>query len=212
MPKIRAAGASKLGPRIRKRRQGLSMTLQELSNASGVSIGYLSQVERDNAVPTLGTLAQIAAALHVGVDYFIATPHQADSLTRAAERSRFSVAGTSIIYEQLGSEFPGHELTSFILHVPPGYASETAQHEGEEIIFILEGTVLQMVDGQEFVLNEGDSLHYLGDRPHSWSNTTGKPARILWTGKMLHSATHSNASVRPGVTTARPKIVDSSTT
>lgn len=204
MTEARAIPASSLGPRIRKRRKGLSMTLQELGLASGVSVGYLSQVERDNAAPTLGTLAQIAAALDVTVDYFISTPRAADSLTRAEERSRFSVAGSSIIYEQLGAEFAGHELTSFILHVPPGYGSETVSHEGEEIIYILEGTIRQMVDGQEFILNAGDSLHYLGDRPHSWSNQTEQTARILWMGKMLHSATRDKSSVRPKVTTARP--------
>ncbi len=169
----------------------MSLTLQELSNVCGVSVGYLSQVERDNAVPTLGTLAGIAAALKVGIDYFIATPHQADSLTRASERIRFSLAGSSISYEKIGAEFPGHELTSFILNVPVGYVSETVQHEGEEIIFILEGTIRQSVGGQDFLLGAGDSMHYLGQHPHSWANASDQTARILWTGKMLHGATSS---------------------
>jgi transcriptional regulator with XRE-family HTH domain len=104
-----------LGRRIRKRRQSMSMTLQELSNVCGVSVSYISQVERDNAVPTLGTLAEIAAALDVSIDHFIATPRQSDSVTRAGERQRFSVSGTSVVYEQIGAEFPGHELTSFVL-------------------------------------------------------------------------------------------------
>lgn len=180
-----------LGQRIRKRRQRLSMTLQALSNACGVSVGYLSQVERDNAVPTLGTLAEIAAALDVGIDHFIATPRQADSVTRAGERPRFSLSGSSIVYEQIGAEFPGHELTSFILNVPPGYASETVQHSGEEIVYVLEGEILQVVGGQEFRLGAGDSIHYLGDDPHSWSNPGDRTARLLWTGKMLHGATPS---------------------
>ena len=185
-----------LGRRIRKRRQLLALTLQELSNISGVSVGYLSQVERDNAVPTLGTLADIAAALDISIYYFIATPRQADSLTRANERSNFSVAGTSIIYEQIGACFPGHELTSFILNVPVGYRSETVQHEGEELVFVLEGRIRQMVDGQEFVLNQGDSMHYLGMSPHGWSNDSDQVARVLWTGKMRHGATPSAHATR----------------
>lgn len=180
-----------LGQRIRKRRQLMSMTLQELSNACGVSVGYISQVERDNAVPTLGTLAEIAAALDVGIDHFIATPRQADSVTREGARQRFSLSGSSIVYEQIGAEFPGHELTSFILNVPPGYASETVHHAGEELIYVLEGDILQVVDGQEFRLSAGDSIHYLGDNPHSWSNPGDRMARLLWTGKMLHGATPS---------------------
>lgn len=180
-----------LGRRIRKRRQLMSMTLQELSDACGVSVSYISQVERDNAVPTLGTLAEIAAALDVSIDHFISTPRQSDSVTRAAERPRFAVSGTSIIYEQIGAEFPGHELTSFVMNVPPGYASETVQHAGEEIVFILEGEISQVVDGQQFLLRAGDSMHYLGQHPHSWANVSDQVARVLWTGKMLHGATPS---------------------
>lgn len=188
----------------------MSMTLQELSNASGVSVGYLSQVERDNAVPTLGTLAGIAASLDVRIDYFIATPRQADNVTRAATRPNFSVSGTSIIYEQIGAEFAGHELTSFILNMPAGYRSETVQHQGEELIYILEGEVSQVVDGQEFLLKAGDSMHYLGQHPHSWSNPGDRPARLLWTGKMLHGATpsdyipHAGADMSPRPQGASP--------
>jgi len=180
-----------LGPRIRKRRQMMSMTLQELSNACGVSVSYLSQVERDNAVPTLGTLAEIAAALNVSIDHFIATPRQSDAVTRASLRPRFSVAGNSVIYEKLGADFPGHELTSFVLNVPPQYSTETVQHSGEEIIFVLEGEILQVVDGQSFLLRTGDSMHYLGLQPHSYSNPGDTPARLLWMGKMLHPVSHS---------------------
>ena len=180
-----------LGARIRRRRQAMSMTLHRLGAASGVSAGYLSQVERDLAVPTLGTLAGIAAALDVGIDHFIAASRQGDHVTRAASRPKFSLAGNSILYEQIGAECAGHELTSFILNMPPGYRSETVQHEGEELIYVLEGEVSQVVDGQAFLLRAGDSMHYLGEYPHSWSNPSQLPARLLWTGKMLHSASTS---------------------
>lgn len=178
-----------LGLRIRKRRQALSMTLQDLSKACGVSASYLSQVERDNAVPTLGTLAEVAAALDVNMDHFIATPRQVDSVTRADVRPRFSVAGNSVVYERISSDFPAHELSSFVLNIPPNYRSETVQHSGEEIIFVLEGEILQMVDGESFLLRAGDSMHYLGQQPHSYSNPGENPARVLWMGKMAHPAT-----------------------
>ena len=174
----------KLGPLIRRRRKQLGLTLQTLCNRAGVSVGYLSQVERDNATPSLGTLAQIADGLDVGLDYFIATPRPADSLTRAESRPQFSITGSSIGYESLASDFPGAELSSYILHVPAGYASEVVSHEGEEIIFVLDGEIEQTLDGQVFRMTTGDSLHYSGLRPHSWKNPTDQPARILWTGTL----------------------------
>ncbi|HEV7277697.1 MAG TPA: XRE family transcriptional regulator [Devosiaceae bacterium] len=160
------------------------MTLQDLGDAAEVSVGYLSQVERDLATPSLGTLAQIARSLEVGVDYFIATPKAADALTRNGEREKFSVDGSSVVYERLGAEFPGSVLSSFILTVPPGYHSETVHHEGEEMIFVLEGTITQRIDEQEMVISAGDSLHFRGNRPHSWSNSSDRPARLLWTGTL----------------------------
>jgi transcriptional regulator with XRE-family HTH domain len=173
-----------LGPLIRARRRQRSITLQDLSDRSGVSVGYLSQLERDNATPTLGTLAQIAQALGVGVDYFIATPRPADALTTADKRTRFSIAGSSIAYERIGAEFPGSQMSSFILHVPAGYRSETMRHEGEEIVFVLEGSVVQVLEGEEFRMTPGDSLHYRGNRQHSWYNDSGAPAKLLWTGTL----------------------------
>ena len=169
----------------------MAMTLQDLSKACGVSVSHISQVERDNAAPTLGTLADIAAALDVSLDYFVATPRQSDSVTRAGERPRFSISENSIIYEQIGAEFPGHELTSFVMNVPPDYRSEIVQHAGEELIFVLEGEIMLVVDGQQFRLREGDSMHYLGQHPHSWSNPGAQMARLLWTGKMLNPMTPS---------------------
>ena len=176
--------APTLGPLIRARRRQKSITLQGLSDRSGVSVGYLSQLERDNATPTLGTLAQIARALDVGVDYFIATPRPAEALTVDGTRMRFSVNGSSIGYERIGAEFPGSQMSSFILHVPDGYRSETMSHEGEEIIFILSGSIVQVLEGEEFRLRPGDSLHFRGNRPHGWYNDSGAPAKLLWTGTL----------------------------
>lgn len=173
-----------LGALIRKRRKQLNLTLQALCDDAGVSVGYLSQVERGHATPSLGTLAQIVQALDAELDYFIAKPKPATALSRAGARPRFSLDGSSMVYEPVGAEFPGAELSSYILHVPPGYASETVSHEGEEIVFLLDGEITQVLDGQSFVLQGGDSLHYSGATPHSWSNTTDTTARILWTGTL----------------------------
>src|SRR6188472_2793724 len=98
----------KVGALIRARRRQLHMTLQEICEAAGISMGYLSQVERDQATPSLGTLAQIARSLDVGMDYFISTPSIEDSLTRADERQKFSVDGSSILYERIAADFAGN--------------------------------------------------------------------------------------------------------
>lgn len=176
---------AKLGQLIRKSRQQRKMTLQALCEKAGVSVGYLSQVERGNATPSLGTLAQIAVALDFGLDYFVSRPKPGDSVSYAANRPKFSLTENSVTYEALSGEFPGHELSSYIMHCPPGFESETFQHEGEEFIFILSGTIDQTLDGEVFTLNEGDSLHYNGMTKHSWKTVGETAARILWTGTLV---------------------------
>jgi transcriptional regulator with XRE-family HTH domain len=175
-------GQPRVGPLIRARRRQLHLTLQTLADAAGISVGYVSQVERDLATPTLGTLAQIARSLDVGVDYFIATPDVGNALSRAGQRPSFSVSGSSILYERIGTDFAGNVLSSFILTVPPGYRSETVSHEGEEIIYMLEGALTVRVEAEEMVLATADGFHFRGNRPHSWRNTADRPARLLWTG------------------------------
>ncbi len=192
-------GRPKVGSIIRARRRQMQMTLQMLGEAADVSVGYLSQVERDHATPSLGTLAQIARALDVGIDYFIATPGSRDALTRAGERPKFSVDGSSVIYERLGAEFSGNVLSSFVMTVPPGYRSEVVSHEGEEMLYVLEGAITQRLDDEEMIMSAGDSLHFRGNRPHSWSNHSDKPARLLWTGTL--TLFRSSASPRNGSAT-----------
>jgi len=192
---------------MRKLRHRRSTTLQQLSAASGVSVGYLSQVERGNATPTLGTLSQIAQALDVETGYFVRTPHAVDSLTRDGMRPKFAVAGSSIEYEQIGAQRAGHELTSYIINVPPGYASEVVHHVGEEIIYILEGEISQMVGEREYLMGVGDSLHYLGTTPHCWSNKTDKPARILWVGQMHYDQSSEIGQIKNDRTEAAREML-----
>lgn len=173
-----------LGPRIRKRRRKLALTLKSVAERAGLSVGYLSQVETDKAVPSLGTLAQIAQALEVDLDFFITTPRAATGLSRASERAQFSLPGSAMSYEAISSDYPGSELSSYILRVPPGYVSETATHEGEEIIMVLEGEIEQRLGDETLVMGAGDALHYSGSTPHSWANRSDSPARMIWTGTL----------------------------
>ncbi len=197
-----AADLPRIGPLIRNRRQQNRMTLSALGAGAGLSTGYLSQIERDQATPSLATLAQVARALGVGVEYFIAAPSAQDALSRAGGRPHFSIAGSSVVYERLSTEFPGSQLSSFLMHVPPGYRSETVSHEGEETLYVLEGEIIQWLDREEMRLGAGDALHFRGSRSHAWANRSDRPARLLWTGTLnlflpsVASRTNSDATAK----------------
>jgi len=190
---VEPEGHPRVGALIRARRRQQQLTLEALGKSAEVSVGYLSQVERDHATPSLGTLASIARALGVGIDYFVSAPKPETALTRAGERNRFSVDGSSIIYERLATDFPGNQLSSFVMH------------EGEEILFVLEGSITQRLDGEEMIMSAGDSLHFRGNRPHSWSNHTDQPARLLWTGTLTLFRSSAKPT-RQVVTAAKPGL------
>ena len=182
LTKLDSARPPAFGGRIRDLRRKANMTLQTLADQAGISVGFLSQVERDKATPSLGTLANLAATLGVNVDTFISTPKPADSVTRQGERPRFALADSSLSYEHISTVLPGGTLSSLIIHIPAGYASEVTAHVGEELIIVLEGTVRQTLDETHFVLRPGDSLHFMGDTPHAFENVGDGPAKLLWTG------------------------------
>ncbi len=177
-------GQKRIGALIRARRRQLHMTRQALGEAAGLSVGFLSQVERDQATPSLGALAGIARGLGVDVDYFVATPSLGNGVTRAAERATFSLPGSSVLYQQLHTEFAGRGLSSFVMIVPPGHRSEMVHHEGDELLYVLDGEIHQTVDGETIRLSAGDSLHFRGSSDHGWANESGRAATLLWTGTM----------------------------
>jgi transcriptional regulator with XRE-family HTH domain len=183
-PDTASAVEPSVGPLIRSRRRTLGMTLQDLSDKAGVSVSYLSQIERDHVTPTLGTLAQIGRSLGVGLDYFVAMPTVSDSLVRAGDRRRFSLDGATQAYEKIGADIPTHEMSAFMIYVPPGYRSETVSHEGEEFIHVMDGEIDFTLDGERFTMRAGDSLHFRGNRFHAWTNRGDSPAQLLWVGRL----------------------------
>lgn len=205
-PETPSAAQPRIGALIRARRRQLHMTLQALGDAAGLSVGFLSQVERDQATPSLGALAGIARGLGVDIDYFIATPSIGTGVTRSHIRPTFSLPGSSVMYERLHAEFPGRGLSSFIMIVPPGHHSEMVHHEGDELLYVLEGEILQTVDGDSIRLSAGDSLHFRGSSDHSWANESDRPARILWTGTMSILRPRQEGERQAG-TAERPDVV-----
>ncbi|MCZ4272648.1 cupin domain-containing protein [Maritalea porphyrae] len=179
---VHHSGTPLVGGLIRERRRGMNMTLKELGELANLSVGFLSQVERDQATPSLGALSMISKGLDVEMEFFVSSPAVHRGRTRQGERESFSVDDSSLRYERLGADFAGKALSSFIITVPAGYKSERVSHEGEEIIYILEGEVVTYVENEKVILSAGDSLHFRSTRTHSWENVSDAICRILWTG------------------------------
>ncbi|MFO1210453.1 MAG: XRE family transcriptional regulator [Amaricoccus sp.] len=169
-----------LGPKIRRCRRAKDMTLQQVSERAGLSIGFLSQVERGMSTPSLASLCNIAEALGATVDAFVKPSLQQSAVSRPGERESFSLGDTSRTYELLGREFPGAKLHPSLVRRPPGHVSEIMHNEGEDFVYVLEGSMLLEVNGERHILNKGDSVHFLSHLPHRSATLGTEPTLELW--------------------------------
>ncbi|GAF78581.1 unnamed protein product [marine sediment metagenome] len=163
---------------MRQRRRELGLTLREVADGAGLSVGFISQVERELTVPSLSSLASISNVLQMHVADFLSQPRPSP-FTRKDERPLFAVDEHSLQYERLSANFSGSVLSSFIIHEPPGHRSEPIKHEGEELFFVLHGSITVEVEGEQTVLNAGDSLHFDSMRRHSSWNHSSEAVTIL---------------------------------
>ena len=179
-----------VGRKIRARRQQAGLTLQKLATAVGVSQSLISQVERGRASPSITTLRRIAAALDVPIAALflgdeVPSPGETDRLgrrlvVREAERKRLHVPRSKIDYELLTPDLNRKVEFLWIQYEPGSVTHPTPMaHPGEENAVCLEGSVVVTIDGQDFVLNEGDSISFDSGRPHQVENRTDERAVLV---------------------------------
>lgn len=171
-----------IGAAIRQRRQRLAMTLKDLAVASGLSVPFLSQVERDQAMPSLVSLAQIAAALDVETGYFIGAPAPGQIVRRADAPEHLHVGTSPVDYVRLSGSHAERRMEALHMTVPPGHASPISHREGEGFWYVLEGTLDVWVGREHFTLNAGDSTHFEQRHPYRMRNDGTTPVRVLWVG------------------------------
>jgi mannose-6-phosphate isomerase-like protein (cupin superfamily)/DNA-binding XRE family transcriptional regulator len=160
------------------------MTLLKLADAAGCSESMLSKVETQRAEPSLTLLRRLASALGVNLAALFDDVEQTIVL-RAGSRPRLGPPGIrrgdGISLEQLVPFQVGSLLQANIHIVEPGGGSDgLIEHEGEEVGYLLSGTLDLEVDGEVHRLGAGDSFHFRSERPHGYSNPGDSEALILW--------------------------------
>jgi transcriptional regulator with XRE-family HTH domain len=173
-----------LGDRLRNRRKELKLTLRDVAENAGLSVGFISQIERGLTMPSLSSLVSVSRVLGVHVDNFLAQPKVISDTTRQTEREHYKIGTSPVSYERLSSSFPGNAMRAVLIHEPPGHRTEPIAHEGEELFFIVGGALTVELDGIQSVLLSGDSIHFSSTRRHSTWNHTDQPVTLLVTCTM----------------------------
>jgi transcriptional regulator with XRE-family HTH domain len=176
---------SSIGPRLRELRLQQSLSLQQLAERAGVSAAAIHKIERSGMVPTITTLLKLADAFDRPVGYFV--DEEADgagpvAYTPAPERGAAYTPYAGVAFEAIAGSYARFFLDGAVATVEPGAGSgaAVAQHQGEELVFMLDGTLAFEVDGLAYRLSPGDALHFRTDRAHRWENPGRALARALW--------------------------------
>lgn len=172
-----------IGKKISELRLKKKLTLRHLSKVSGCSLGFLSQVERDLVSPTVSSLKKIADALEVNMMYFFENPNKNQRIVvKKNERNRMVNPKSKVIYELLRPQFSDTELQALYMILEPGAFSgkDAHSHNGEEFVVVMKGRLEITVEGEHFVLDEGDSAVYKSTQPHSWRNGHNGITEALW--------------------------------
>ena len=174
-----------LGKNIKTLRKQKNITLQELADRTGFTKSYLSKIERSKKAPPYSTVNKIATVLEVEVSHLMSEKleHFSDiriSLTKKNKGKMVETLGSSygFKYEALGFTKPGKNMQPYIINVASDESS-IFQHEGEEFIYVLEGTYEFIYDGKSYIMKGGDSIYFDSGVPHSARSRGKKQAKVL---------------------------------
>ncbi|SES42454.1 helix-turn-helix domain-containing protein [Psychrobacillus sp. OK032] len=160
-----------IGQKLKELRKERKQTLKDLAEQTGVSISFLSQVERGKSSVTLESLKKIADALKVNPTVFFSDRSQADDLD--AIRQQF-------YYQDLSNEIVNASYLPILVTLQPGENEGNAfSHSGHEFLFVVEGTLTVVVDGEKKNLVEQQSTMFDATKTHYWYNLTDQVVRFL---------------------------------
>jgi transcriptional regulator with XRE-family HTH domain len=172
-----------IGRRIKDLRTRRGLTLEELAEKSGCTPGFISQLERNQAAPSVVTLYAIAQVLGVKVTDFFPDVTNPAKVVRREERSTFKIEGSAIGYSLLTTKFPHAALQAFVLtYAPSDQALPTDEyraHLGEEFIYILDGELRIWIGEVSYDLSTGDSVYFKSSVKHCLENRTTCPTTVI---------------------------------
>lgn len=179
LPAQRRVQASPVGPRLRRMRLKRGLSLAQVARTTGVSVGFLSALERGQMSASVGTLRRLAHFYHMNI-LALFEPSEANPRRVRPEDRKVLDAGPGVRMELLAW---GHTVMEpHLFRIAPGAGSgESYAHDGEEFLYILRGGLeITLEGGEPHRLAEGDSFYFESNAQHRWTNPGKKEARVLW--------------------------------
>ena len=177
-----APDAQLLARMIRAARTARGMTLADLATATALDKSYLSRVERNLKAPSIATVLKIAKALDVPVSQLFGEviDDGAIHVTRTSDRAERAVRGENDYRIETLTQGKGSEgIEGFLLFPTDTFVDDLrAEHDGEELLFVVEGSVEVKFADRTILLAAGDSVQFPGSLAHQ-IRRVGKKAHVL---------------------------------
>jgi len=167
-----------IGTTIRTIRKRKNITITQICEETGLSQGFMSQVENNKTSPSIATLESIATTLKVPLAYLLLRQEERMNIVRKAER-RITKSGTeNLKVEHLSST---KNLRMRLVELPPGALTGDAPHahEGEEVHFVIKGRIYAEQGEDKAEFEEGDSFSWNACTPHLVRNIGEETAIVL---------------------------------
>ncbi len=185
-PSVRPGGSGPnrenpgLGDRLRAKRRRAGFTLKQVAERTGLSISFLSAIERGVTGPSVSTLNKLTKSYGITILDLLDGQHGVKRLVRTAERPQLPGSGSGVTVEHLA--LGTLQMEPQLFSVQPGAGSEGAyDHIGEEFIFVLAGTLeIWLEELEHYLLTPGDCLYFPSTLPHRWRNPGSEETKLLW--------------------------------
>jgi len=176
-------GRYSIGEKLRALRQRKSMGLVELGKHTGLSAGLLSKLERARLFPTLPTLLRIAMVFGVGLDYFFTDERRRRivGVVRRSERVRLperpGKQEVQYFFECLDFRSTERKLSAYLadFQPAPGEKVKPHAHAGVEFLYVLSGTLVVRIGGDDYTLEAQDAVYFDSSAPHSYRRQGSAP-------------------------------------
>src|SRR6202451_3662057 len=173
-----AGNAGAIGSHLRKLRAKRRLSLAQVARTVGISVGFLSALERSQMSGSVGTLRKLARFYRTNIlDFFDATG--ASTRQVQPEKRKVLEAGPGVRMELLA--WGNTVMEPHLFRVAPEAGSgDSYTHEGEEFLYILRGELAITVREEQYRLKAGDSFYFESAMPHRWKNPGRGECWVLW--------------------------------
>ena len=182
----KAPQADDLGRRIRQARKAQGLSLKDIADRTGLSIGFVSQVERRLTTPSMASLRGLAKALGLQVAELFhqastASPNEADHIVRRNQRRVLDLESIGMHMEIVTPrEVKG--VQAFAAYLRPGGISgqKFDSHHGQECGIIIDGQLELWLGSEKHLLNAGDAFSFNSRTPHRYRNPGPTMTYVHW--------------------------------